>query len=874
MNNKNNKQNKIDNIAASLSLSKINPVEITEELSRSFLTYSMSVITSRALPEVRDGLKPVHRRILYTAFVEKLTSDKRFRKSANLVGMVMGFYHPHGDGSIYQALVRLAQNFSMRYPLIEGQGNFGSIDGDAAAAMRYTESRLSKIGELFLEGIDEDTVDFIDNYDGTRKEPTVLPTVVPNILINGIQGIAVGMASNIPPHNLIEVCNGAQALLKNPNITSSELNQYILGPDFPTGGEIHNVDGIENYFATGRGSFKNRSKTHFEKINNHNCIVVTEIPYIITKESLIKRIVSLARPKANEPIVEGIKDKIDDINDESSNRDGIRLIIKLKKDANPDLVLNALYRHSPLQCNFSVNLTVIVDQKPKVLGIKAVLELYLKHQYQVLVRKTNFNLTKFKKRMHILEGRKVVADHMNDIIKIIQESDHVEIDLTNLYQLSKEQIKDILDLPLKNLQKIERQKLLENIAELQQNIIDHQLILDSHEKQTEIINEKIETIKNKYGDPRKTVIYHNSTGRIDNLTLIPNTPVVITLSDKGFLKRTTIDDYRTTNRGGVGVRANAMYSEDFIKMVLVANAHDQLFFFSTKGKVYTAPVHKIEKTERVAKGKTVKELFKSLEDNEKIATVLVNQSNLNPETSYLVFATKKGIVKKTSLAHFIKINSNGKKAITLNEDDELLFVFFATDQDDILLASSQNRMNRFAAKNLRAYGRTAMGVRGINLAANDQLISASSTQSGHLVLSISENGIGKLSEVKDFRLTKRNSKGLIAQKSNEKAGKMIMCLIVHGNEDLFLITDKGYTNRFNISSLKVQARNTTGVKLLNMEKLNDQKIVYATKYFDPENQKNQSEIEVNASDVNKETNHDLEQNDQIGNDDFDNDHNF
>ncbi|MDQ0513805.1 DNA gyrase subunit A [Mycoplasmoides fastidiosum] len=842
MNKKNNKKNKIESIIQSLSTSKVNPIEITQEMRQSFLDYSMSVITARAIPDVRDGLKPVHRRILFTAFERGFTSDKRFHKSANLVGLVMGYYHPHGDTSIYEALVRLAQDFSSRYPLVEGQGNFGSIDGDKAAAMRYTEVRLSKLGDLFLEGIKEDTVNFMPNYDETRSEPTILPTAIPNILINGALGIAVGMATTIPPHNLTEICNGALALLENPNLSSEEMGRYIQGPDFPTGGEIHNTNGIQSYFETGNGSFYNRAKVVVEEINDRKCLVVQEIPYNLRKENLIKKIVELAKPGKNGVVIKEIEGNINDIRDESS-RHGIRLIIELKKEANTDLVLNALYRHSPLQSNVAVNMVMLVNGEPKVLGIIDVLKNYLAHQFEVLVRKTKFNLNKMRERMHLLEGRKVVAENLKAIVELIQEADDVEAILATDYHLTEIQIKDILDQPLKNLKRIERNKLFENIKELQQNIDNHELILSSKQKQTEIITNSITHIRDKFGDERRTIVYHNSTGKINDLSLIPNDPMVITLSQKGYLKRTSIEDYRATKRGGVGIKANLMYEDDDTKMVLTCYAHDKLYFFSSKGKIYETFAYEITQTKRVGRGKPVQTIFEFLTKTETIATILVVNDDYDPEITSLIFATKKGYVKKTLLKEFSKIFRNGKRAISLEEDDELSFVFFGTDEDEILFASSQNRMNRFKAASVRNMGRTARGVRGIKLKENDYLISASSTQAGNLVLSISENGLGKLSSVEDFRLTSRNSQGIIAQKISERSGKMIMCVLVKGDEDIFLITDKGISNRFSLKNLRVMRRNTAGVVLIDMKRLNDQKIVYATKYSAPDSENEISEEE-------------------------------
>lgn len=848
--NKKTNQLKINEIIDSLKISNVKELDIIDELKQSFLDYAMSVITARALPDVRDGLKPIHRRILYTAFENKLTSDKKFSKSAKLVGQIMGSYHPHGDSSIYEALVRLAQDFSLRYPLIEGQGNFGSIDGDAAAAMRYTESRLSKMADLFLDGINDDTVDFVANYDETLKEPSVLPTAIPNILINGIKGIAVGMATTIPPHNLKEVCDGILALLENPQLSVEQLQEYILGPDFPTGGEIHNIDGIQNYFLSGKGSFFNRAKVIIDD-DEQNRLIVQEIPYNLNKKNLIDRIIKVAKPGKNDTIIKEIAGNITDIRDES-NREGIRLIIELKKDVNPHIILNALYHHTPLQLNFSANITVLVDKSPKVLGILDVLKYYLKHQFAVLVRRTKHNLIKINERIHILDGRQIVVDNIKYILDIIQNEDDVENILIKKYNFSEIQLKDVLSLPLRSLKKIERTKLATELKELNENKINQQNILNSKEKQVEIIKNKTIEIKNKFGDNRKTVIYNNSLGKIDYETLIPNILVVITLSEKGYIKRTSIDEFKTHKRGGVGARAASIYDDDNIKMLLTCMAHDELFFFSSKGKVYRSKAFNITETKKTGRGKTAKSIFESLDTNEFICTMLVYKKELTAEKKSLLFVTKNGYIKKTELIHYVRINANGKNAVKIDQDDQLMYVLCVSEDDEILLASSLNRMVRFMCNKIKNTGRNARGVRGIKISKNDSLISASSSNEGKYVLSISSKGIGKLSKITDFRLTSRNSKGVIAQKINEKTGQLVMCLVVNGKEDIFIMTDKGITNRFNISSLNVLKRNTSGVKLFNIMKLENQKIVYVAKHqkIDDEN----DNLEINFELVKQETN--------------------
>lgn len=821
-----NRQKKLDEIIASLQYSRVADLELVKEVRQSFLDYSMSVITSRSLADVRDGLKPIHRRILYTALIEGQTSDKKYKKSATLVGRVMGAFHPHGDSSIYEALVRLAQDFSMRYPLIDGQGNFGSIDGDSAAAMRYTESKLSKIGDLFLEDIKEDTVDFTPNFDGSLLEPVVLPTPVPNILINGVQGIAVGVATNIPPHNLTEVCDGILAVLNNPNLTVAELNQIILGPDFPTGGEIHNTDGIQSYLATGSGGFYNRAKVEIirDKDNENNRLLVHEIPYNLKKTNLIERIIKLAKPGKNDPLIKEIAGQISDIRDES-NREGIRLIIEVKKGANPDLVLNALYQHSPLQMRFSANLTTLVDRTPVVIGVLEIIKLYIKHQLDVLVRKSKFNLKKLKERIHILEGRKIIADDILTVVKIISEMENPEMVLSTNYQLSEIQINDILAQPLRSIKKIERNKLVEELKINQQTHDDLIIFLGSEEKQRQAVADRITKIKDQFGDQRRTVIINDSLGKIHYESLIPQEDVVITLSEKNYLKRTNISAYKTHRRGGVGVIGVKTYEDDQIKMILTCSSHDYLLFFTNLGKVYRAKAYMISEGDRNTKGKPANIIFERLAPDERICTILVDCAKL---PGSLIFATQKGMIKKTRTDEYQLINVNGKIALSIRDDDQLMFVKYVPDHHEILLASSSGLLARFQTDDIRSIGRTGFGVQGIKLNLGEKLISLATSYDGEYVFSISTKGIGKLSELQDFRITKRNAKGTKAQKINERTGNLLMCLTVKRTEDLLLLTNNAKINRFSIETFNVKGRNTSGVKLFNLDK--NESIIYATKY--------------------------------------------
>lgn len=824
----NQRSKKIDQIIASLSDSKVENLELVQEVRQSFLDYAMSVITARSLADVRDGLKPIHRRILYTAMIEGQTSDKRYKKSANLVGKIMGSFHPHGDSSIYEALVRLAQDFSMRYPLIAGQGNFGSIDGDSPAAMRYTEAKLSKIGDLFLQHIKEDTVDFIPNYDGTQLEPTVLPTPIPNILINGVQGIAVGVATNIPPHNLTEVCDGILAVLNNPNLSDQQLNQIILGPDFPTGGEIHDTDGIKNYLATGSGKFYNRAKVRIVKGDNNqnDYLLVEEIPYNLKKSNLIDKIVKLAKPTKNDLLVKAIAGQISDIRDES-NREGIRLIIEVKKGTNPYLLLNALYQHSPLQTCFSANLTTLVDRSPVVLGVLAIIKLYIKHQLDVLLRQARFNLNKLQQRIHLLEGRTIIADDLLEVVKIISQADQPEEQLAAKYHLTPPQIEDIFQQPLKAIKKLERQKLVTELENSQNSYQKLLVFIGSEQQQKAAIADQLTKIKKDFGDNRRTVIFRNSPGKINYETLIPQEDIVITLSVKNYLKRTSLAAYKTHRHGGVGVVGGKTYEDDQIKMALICCSHDHLWFFTNQGKVYTTKAYALTEGDRNTKGKPATMIFSRLAADEKIITILVVPKS---DTGSLVFATKNGLIKKTPVKAYLSINVLGKLAIKIRPDDQLLFVQYLADGGDVLLAAASGRLVWFGGEQVRNMGRNSYGVLGIKLSNNQPLVSlATSSDRGDYVFAISTNGIGKLSQLTDFRLTKRGAKGIIAQRINNRTGPLLTCFPVNKTEDIFLLTNKGKINRFTINTFLAKGRNTSGVKLFQLQ--DDEQVIYATKYF-------------------------------------------
>ena len=809
----------IEKIKESLKQTKVIDQSISKELENSFMEYAMSVIVARAIPDIRDGFKPVHRRVIYAAYNMGMTNDKPYKKSARLVGEVIGKYHPHGDTAVYETMVRLAQDFSMRYMLVDGHGNFGSIDGDGPAAMRYTEARLAKITNEMLKGIDKDTVDFVENYDGSELEPSVLPALLPNLLANGSSGIAVGMATNIPPHNLSEIIDAIMLIAKNKNTTIQEIKEVLKGPDFPTRAEIVGTNGIDSYFETGRGSVTIRSKAEIvREKESRPQIIIKEIPYLVNKSSLIEKIVDLVKTEA--------LDGIADLRDETS-REGIRIVIDVKKDVVPEVLLNKLYKMTALQSNFSVNMLALVDGQPKLLNIKQVLEEYLKHQINVLVRKTKFELKKAEEREHILEGLHIAVQNIDAVIKIIRESkdnEDAEKQLISKFKLTKIQSKAILDMRLRNLSGLERQKIEDELAEIRKTIVELKEILKSEDKQIEIISNELQNIKKIYGDERKTKILYGASAHIDDEDLIPVENIVISRSANNYLKRISLDTYRLQNRGGVGVKGVNTYNDDEVDDIITTTTHTDLLFFTDHGKVYRIRAHEVPLGSRQSKGVPALNLI-NIEKNEKILVMLP----INDYTKgYMFLTTENGIVKRTSLSEYSSIRTNGKIAITLKENDKLLSAFVTEGENEIYLASSEGFLSRFVETNVRCMGRTASGVKGINLSSKTKdkkdakkeiikVVGASCSLKGDLILSIGEKGFGKLSEAKTYRLTKRGSKGVVTLKQNEKTGKLIFSSAVKGDEEIFIVTSSGKIIRLSLANIRVIGRATSGVTLVKLQ---------------------------------------------------------
>ena len=788
---------------------KVMQVEATDELKKSFISYAMAVNVSRAIPDVRDGLKPVHRRILYSMGELGNFSDKPYKKCARIVGEVMGKYHPHGDSSVYDALVRLAQDFSIRYPLVDGHGNFGSIDGDSPAAMRYTEARLSKISEYMLEDIDKETVDMYPNFDDTLMQPRVLPCKFPNLLVNGADGIAVGMATNIPPHNLTEVINGVEALIDNPDITVDELMNYIPAPDFPTGGIIMGRNAIRQAYTTGRGSIIVRGKAEIEETENGRFrIVISELPYGVNKARFIMQMADLVKDKK----IEGISDI-----KEESDRDGLRVVVDIKKDANAQVVLNMLYKKTMLQQSEGIIMLALVNREPKVLNLKEVLYYYLEHQKDVLIRKTKFDLKKAEERMHIVQGLVIALAHIDEVIKIIKEADDKDDAKTKLiqnFELDDIQANAILEMKLSKLTSLEVEKLNEEYKELENLIEELNSILASEAKVLSIIKNNLEDIKNKFGDKRRTEISHD-LGDINIADLIKKEDVVISKTHQGYIKRMSLDEYRTQKRGGVGISAHRTKEEDFVEDIFVANTHDDLLFFTNFGKVYTLKTYEIPEAQRQAKGRAMINLL-PLESGEKVNTII---SLTEDTTNNLVMATKQGLIKKTKLIEFANIRKNGKIAISLNEGDELIGIMTSTGDDEILIASSDGKCARFNEQKVRTMGRTAQGVKSINLADGECVVAMTVIKKGENdaeIITVSEKGYGKRNHVDDFRLTSRGAKGVKAGIFNEKTGKLAVLKQVGIDQDVIIVADNGVIIRTPVKDISLIGRNSQGVKIMKL----------------------------------------------------------
>ncbi len=784
-------------------------VNIVEEMRTSFLDYSMSVIVARAIPDVRDGLKPVHRRVLYTLYEEGMTPDKKYQKSANAVGAVMGHYHPHGDSAIYDTMVRMAQDFTYRHCLVDGHGNFGSIDGDGAAASRYTEARLAKISMELLRDLNKDTVDFSENYDGQRKEPTVLPSRFPNILVNGNMGIAVGMATNIPPHNLGEVIDGCIAYIDNPDIDVSQLMQYIKGPDFPTYGIILGNSGIKKAYETGRGTITIRGKVEVVEKAGKSHIIISELPYQVNKKALITRIGELVRDK--------VLDGISNLSDESA-LEGIKIVIDVKKEANANVVLNNLYKHTQLQVSYGINFLMLVDGRPRTLGLRTILEKYIEHQKHVIYRRCQFDLKKYNARLHILEGLKIALDNIDRVIKIIRESDTDDIAQAELmanFNLSEIQSQAILEMRLKRLTGMEKSKIEEEISELLKLVKELEEILASDEKIYDVIKKEMLEIKDKYADDRRTFIDMTAVDYIEDESLIPVENIVVTLTNKGYIKRISIDAYKTQHRGGVGIKGMSTNEEDFVENIINSTTHDYILFFTSKGRVFRIKGYEIPEFGRQSKGLPIINLL-SLDKDEKI-TSLLKIENDNDEYKYLVFATKFGLVKRTDISEFNNIRNNGKKAITLKDDDELISVKKTTGQNEILMASSNGRMVRFNENSIRIMGRSASGVRGINL-GNEILINMDVVVENQEVLVITKNGFGKKTPIEEYRITNRGGKGVKTVNITEKTGCIVSFEIITSNdEDVMLVTNEGIIIRIDANQISTMSRVTQGVKLINLK---------------------------------------------------------
>ena len=787
---------------------KLVPVNISDVMKTSFLEYSMSVIVSRALPDVRDGLKPVHRRILHAMNELGIVASKPYKKSARIVGEVIGKYHPHGDTAVYDAMVRMAQDFSYRYELVQGHGNFGSMDGDGAAAMRYTEARMSKIAMEMIKDIQKDTVDYDFNYDGEEREPVVMPARFPNLLVNGAVGIAVGMATNIPPHNLRETIDATLAIMDNPDITIMEImDNYMQGPDFPTGGIILGRAGIKQAYETGRGTIITRSKVKLEEMaNGKTRIVVYEIPYQVNKANLVEKIAVLVREK----LIDGITDLRDE-----SNREGIRIVIELRKDVQADVILNQLYRMTSLQTSFGVNLLALVNGAPKQMGIKEALQHYIDHQIDVTVRRTKYELKKAEDRAHILEGLRIALDHIDAIIKLIRASktDAEAMEgLMSQFKLTEIQARAILEMRLRRLTGLERDKIENEYQELLLRIADLRDILANHSRVLDIIREELSEVKEKYGDDRRTEI-SNAEIDMNDEDLIPVEDIVITMTTNGYIKRMPVDTYRTQNRGGKGVKGMSVHEDDIVDLLITMSTHDHLMLFTNYGKVYRMKGFVVPNASRTAKGLPVVNLL-NLEKDEKVkALVPVKRDS---ESQYLFFVTKQGTVKRVSMDEFDSIRQNGKIAITLKDDDELLGVKETTGNDEIIIAGSNGKAVRFDENEVRVMGRTASGVKGFNVDGGCVVGVATNREGSHL-LSVSERGYGKRTEIEEYRLTSRGAKGVKTINVTERTGELVSVRVVTGDEDVMIITNEGIIIRISLDNVGVYGRATQGVRLINVE---------------------------------------------------------
>ena len=779
---------------------------IVSEIESSFIEYSMSVIISRALPDLRDGLKPVHRRIIYDMLENGLTPDKKHRKSATIVGDVMGKYHPHGDSSIYEAMVRMAQDFNYRYLLVDGHGNFGNIEYPRAAAYRYTESKLAKISMELLRDINKNTVNFVPNYDDSTEEPEVLPSRFPNILVNGTMGIAVGMATNIPPHNLGEVIDGCIAYIDNPEITTEELMQYVKGPDFPTGGIILGNSGIKKAYETGRGSITIRSKATIEEKNGRHYIVIEEVPYGVNTLDLKQKVADLVHNK----VLEGITDYHTDL------KDGIKITITLKKDANPQVVLNNLYKHTAFQTTFGIIFLMLDKGVPRTLGLKDIISKYVDYQQEVIIRRTQFELDKAEKRVHILEGYQIVFDNIDEVIKIIKESKadgEAKLKLMERFGLTEAQTDNILEMKLRRLTGLEREKIEEELNALKLEIERLRGILADNNKVLGIIKDEMTEIKNKYGDERRTKIDMTAVDYIEDESLIPEENILVVLTNKGYIKRTTSDTFKSQNRGGVGIKGMSTNDEDFVEHMINLSTHDYILFFTDKGKVYRLKGYEIPEFSRQSKGIPIVNLLQ-VEKDERVNAVI--QISREEECKYLLFATEGGVVKKTLISEFANIRNSGKICISLRENDKLIDVKKTTGNDLVLLGSDSGRMVKFNEDEIRVMGRTASGVRGISLDGS-KCICSEIVKEDDTILLVTEKGYGKQTKVSEYRQTRRGSKGVKAMNITEKNGNLVSVKIVYEGKELVIMTNSGMTMRMPLEQISLLGRVTQGLRLINLK---------------------------------------------------------
>jgi DNA gyrase subunit A len=793
---------------------KVIPINIEDEMKSAYIDYSMSVIVSRALPDVRDGLKPVHRRVLFGMHELGIRSNTAYKKSARIVGEVLGKYHPHGDSSVYDTMVRMAQEWSLRYLLVDGQGNFGSVDGDSPAAMRYTEARMRKMSEDLMADIDKETVDLQLNFDDTLKEPTVLPTRVPNLLINGASGIAVGMATNMPPHNLTEVVDGTIQYIDNNEITIEELIKTIKAPDFPTGGIIYGYDGVREAFLTGRGRIVMRAKAVIEEVNGRECIIVTEIPYQVNKAEMIRKTAELVNDKK----LEGISN----IRDES-DRNGMRVVYILKRDAIPNIVLNKLYKYTALQSSFSVNNIALVNGRPQMLNLKEMIHYFVEHRHDVVVRRTTYELRKAEERAHILEGLIIASDNIDEVIAIIRASENADTARANLikrFELSDVQAKAIVEMRLRQLTGLEQDKLRSEYEELMKTIADLKDILDKKDRRMEIIKDELLEVQSKYGDERRSSIEY-AGGDLSIEDMIPDEKVVITISHAGYIKRTPLAEYKTQNRGGVGQKASTTRDEDFLQDLFVGTNHQYMLFFTQKGKCFWMRVYEIPEGSKTAKGRAIQNLI-NIEQDDKVMAFICTQDLKDEDyinSHYVIMATKKGQVKKTSLEQYSRPRANGINAITIREEDELLEAKLTNGNSHVILAVKSGKAIRFEESKTRPMGRGASGVRGITLAnESDEVIGMVSVNDMDAnILVVSENGYGKRSSLEDYRVTNRGGKGVKTISITEKTGRLVSIKTVSDLDDLMIINKSGIAIRMEVAALRVMGRATQGVRLINLK---------------------------------------------------------